>query len=182
MGSTRGSTTETSRRSMMTASQNPLNSTQMKAQEEKEELGLYLFKPQAKNKLLSFRKVANQEFPMRLLHLDQLEVCQDDDGFDMIVQTSAGFQMNMSMNASVSSQASPSTSASSRRRSKGKRGVAKKSSIEDLQRRSIYVLCFVNLLQIEAYLKAHGELMNTDDIATQQDFSQLSKSIMNNSK
>lgn len=70
MGSTRGSTTETSRRSMMTASQNPLNSTQMKAQEEKEELGLYLFKPQAKNKLLSFRKVANQEFPMRLLHLD----------------------------------------------------------------------------------------------------------------
>lgn len=100
----------------------------------------------------------------------------------MIVQTSAGFQMNMSMNASVSSQASPSTSASSRRRSKGKRGVAKKSSIEDLQRRSIYVLCFVNLLQIEAYLKAHGELMNTDDIATQQDFSQLSKSIMNNSK
>ena len=36
--------------------------------------------------------------------------------------------------------------------------------------------------QIEAYMKAHGLLKGDNDLASQQDFSQLSKSIMTNSK
>jgi len=44
--------------------------------------------------------------------------------------------------------------------------------------RAIYMLCFVNTLQIEAYLKAHGLLKGTDENAN----SQLGMSIMTNSK
>ena len=36
--------------------------------------------------MLSFKRILNSEFPLRMLPLDALEV-QDEDGFDMIVQT-----------------------------------------------------------------------------------------------
>lgn len=48
--------------------------------------------------------------------------------------------------------------------------------------KAVYMLCFVNLAQIEVYLRAHGQLKSQDELANQQDFSQLSKSIMTNSK
>ena len=48
--------------------------------------------------------------------------------------------------------------------------------------KSIYILCFVSMAQIETYLKAHGLLKGHDNLANQQEFSQLSKSIMTNSK
>jgi hypothetical protein len=37
--------------------------------------------------MLSFKKILNSEFPLRLLPLDYLETLQEDDGFDLIVQT-----------------------------------------------------------------------------------------------
>ena len=56
----------------------------MQGQEDKDELGLYLFKTLAKNKMLAFKKIADNEFPLRMIPLDQLELFNDDDGFDHI--------------------------------------------------------------------------------------------------
>jgi len=57
----------------------------MQENEEREELGLYLFKTHARNKMLSFKRILNSEFPMRMIALDSLETVQVDNGFDLIV-------------------------------------------------------------------------------------------------
>ena len=111
--------------------------------------------------MLSFKRILNSEFPLRMLPLDALEV-QDEDGFDMIVQT-------------------PTISNTRVKKSKSSQTVAQSQSKEPAAK-SIYLLCFVNLNQIEAYLQAHGLLKAADDLSNQQDFIQLSKSIMTNSK
>lgn len=44
------------------------------------------------------------------------------------------------------------------------------------------MLCFVNLKQIEEFMKAHGLLKSQDELSNQYDQSQFSKSMMSNSK
>ena len=64
-----------------------LNDKLMLENEEREELGLYLFKTHARNKMVAFKRILSSEFPMRMIPLDSLETVQDDDGFDLIVKT-----------------------------------------------------------------------------------------------
>lgn len=58
---------------------------QMQQAEEREELGLYLFKGHARTKMLAFKRILSSEFPLRMLPLDMFELQQDEDGFDIIV-------------------------------------------------------------------------------------------------
>ena len=125
----------------------------MQEAEEKEELALFMFKTNARSKMLAFKRIMGAEFPMRMIPLDSLETVQDDDGFEMIVQT-------------------PTTLTSDRKKmvhtSKTKAS-SKHSGSEQSQAssRTIYTLCFVNMIQIEAYLQAHG-LLKGNDLLTKQ--------------
>lgn len=71
-----------------------------------------------------------------MIPLDSLETMQDDDGFEHIVQT----------NTIV-------TSATPDRRNKSSR---KKADAVQPAAKSIYMLCFVNMVQVEAYMKSHN--------------------------
>ena len=138
---------------------------QLLESEEREELALYLFKTHARNKMLAFKRILSNEFPLRMLPLDFLETLQDEDGFDLIVHT-------------------PTTLSSESSRT-GSRHSSKKRDNREATKplsKAIYILCFVSMVQIEAYLKAHDLLKGADSHANQHDFSQLSKSIMTNSK
>lgn len=42
----------------------------MQENDEKQELGLYLFKTHAQNKMLAFKRILSAEFPLRILPLD----------------------------------------------------------------------------------------------------------------
>ena len=44
------------------------------------------------------------------------------------------------------------------------------------------MLCFVNLKQIEDYMKAHGHLHSKEELSNKYDQSQFSKSMMSHSK
>lgn len=37
--------------------------------------------------------------------------------------------------------------------------------------KAVYILCFVNMVQVENYMKAHGQIKATSELANQQDFS-----------
>ena len=54
--------------------------------DEREEPHLYLFKTNARNKILAFKRIQSVEYPLRMLPLDYLETL-DEDGFDIIVST-----------------------------------------------------------------------------------------------
>ena len=54
--------------------------------DDRTELSLYLFKTNARNKMLAFKKILSAESPLRMLPLDYLETL-DEDGFDIIVST-----------------------------------------------------------------------------------------------
>mmetsp|Transcript_42386 Transcript_42386/g.55877 ORF Transcript_42386/g.55877 Transcript_42386/m.55877 type:complete len:209 (+) Transcript_42386:642-1268(+) len=141
--------------------------------DEREELTLYLFKSHARNKMLAFKRILPSECPLRMLPLDYLETL-DEDGFDLIVSTTTTL-----------AEGSPADANQVKKKS-SRLGRAKKSSKAADQdqplTKSIYILCFVSMVQIEAYLKAHGLLKGSDNIANQQEFSQLSKSIMTNTR
>ena len=53
-------------------------------EEDRDELNLYLFKTMARNKMLAFKKIDANEFPLRQIPLDTLDILQEDDGFDHI--------------------------------------------------------------------------------------------------
>ena len=56
------------------ATMQQMNQKQIQHNEEREELGLYLFKGHARTKMLSFKRILGSEFPLRMLPLDQLEL------------------------------------------------------------------------------------------------------------
>jgi len=65
------------RRTLGHGSQNTMQQVtqkQIQINEEREELGLYLFKGHARTKMLAFKRILGSEFPLRMLPLDQLEL------------------------------------------------------------------------------------------------------------
>lgn len=93
---------------------------QIQHNEEREELGLYLFKGHARTKMLSFKRILGTEFPLRMLPLDQLELQQDEDGFDMIVQTPTTVSTRNSSPRSQAAASNPGTAGASKRRGKSR--------------------------------------------------------------
>ena len=62
-----------------------MSQKQAQENEEREELGLYLFKTHARQKMLAFKRILPTEFPLRVLPLDYFNTLQEEDGFDLIV-------------------------------------------------------------------------------------------------
>lgn len=108
-----------------------------------------MFKTHARNKMLAFKRILNSEFPLRMLPLDYLETLQDDDGFDHIVSTDTSL--------SITNKKRVPSLGPSKQSSKAEAKVIAKS---------IYILCFVSMVQIEAYLKAHDLLIGSDNLAS----------------
>ena len=108
--------------------------------------------------MLAFKRILNTEFPLRMLPLDYLETLQDDDGFELIVQT----------NTSSLAQ-DPREVKKSMKQSRAGRPPASLQAAPTSK--AIYLLCFVNMVQIEAYLMSHGLLKGSDELSNQQDFS-----------
>lgn len=99
--------------------------------EDRDELGLYVFKTLARNKILAFRRLPDNEFPLRHLPSDQVSSLHGDGDFEHISTAAASQQ---SMRKQTSSQV-PAT----------KPG--------DFLQNQALLLCFVSLNQIEAYMK-----------------------------
>jgi hypothetical protein len=112
----------------------------------------------ARNKMLAFKRIDNHEFPLRQIPLDNLDILADEDGFDHILT------------------ASSSITTSSQARNKAKKKSKKDQTVEVLQK-SYFLLCFVSMNQIEAYLKEYGYLGGNQSMQNEE-ISQLSKSIM----
>ena len=105
---------------------------------------MFLFKTNARNKMLAFKKILAAESPLRMLPLDFLETL-DDEGFDIIVSTTT--QSNEESKKRLS-------------KSKGRKSKTRKDAKNETKAvsKSIYILCFVSMAHIEAYFKAHGLL------------------------
>ena len=113
--------------------------------DERTELSLFLFKTNARNKMLAFKKILAAESPLRMLPLDFLETL-DDEGFDIIVSTTT--------------QQTGEDSKKRLSKSKGRKSKTRKDAKNETKAvsKSIYILCFVSMAHIEAYFKAHGLL------------------------
>ena len=69
--------------------------------------------------MLSFKRILGTEFPLRMLPLDQLELQQDEDGFDMIVQTPTTISTRSSPRSHAAAS-NPGTAGASKRRGKSR--------------------------------------------------------------
>lgn len=109
----------------------------------------------ARNKILCFRRICNNEFPLRLIPLE-LGTMTEDDGFEHIVQTST---------VVVSSSSSMSNPSAGKRLGRSSKTSKRTAEITQSASRAVYMLCFVNLAQVEAYMRATGAIKDTSDLA-----------------